>query len=261
MSEISTVSTVTAVQGETSPLIQVRGLEKWFGDYHALQAINLDVREGERIVICGPSGSGKSTLIRTLCRLEKADGGSVLFDGVELAQGQIPKVKEVLHRIGMVFQHFNLFPHLTVMHNCMLAPMSVLGIARQDAKDRAEQLLDRVRMLPYAHKYPTQLSGGQRQRVAIARALCMQPKVMLFDEPTSALDPQMVREVLEVMIELAESGMTMLCVAHEMRFARRVSQRVLFMEEGCILEDTGTDQFFSSPDSERAQSFLSKIKH
>lgn len=244
-----------------SNIISIKSLNKWYGDYHALHDINLDVKQGERIVLCGPSGSGKSTLIRCINQLERADNGAIVIEGTDIVEAPKAETKKVLRGVGMVFQHFNLFPHMTVLQNCILAPMSVQKISRQEADERAMTILNRVGIEKHAKKYPSQLSGGQQQRVAIARALCMKPRIMLFDEPTSALDPEMVGEVLDVMVKLAETGMTMLCVTHEMGFAREVSERVLFLEAGEILEDTTPEKFFSSPDSERAKAFLSKIRH
>jgi len=242
-------------------IISVRDLNKWFGAFHALKNINLDVRAGSRIVLCGPSGSGKSTLIRCLNRLEQAGSGSIYIRGTDIISCPPIERQKTLSEVGMVFQHFNLFPHMTVLQNCVLAPMSVQKISRQEATDHAMALLARVGLEEHADKYPSQLSGGQSQRVAIARALAMQPKIMLFDEPTSALDPEMVGEVLDVLINLATSGMTMLVVTHEMGFAREVCERILFLESGEIIEDNTPDKFFTAPDSERAQLFLSKIHH
>jgi len=246
---------------QDQPIISVHGLNKWFGAFHALKDISLDVRAGSRIVLCGPSGSGKSTLIRCMNRLERAGSGSIHIDGVDIVSCQPAERQKTLSEVGMVFQHFNLFPHMTVIQNCILAPMSVKKISRQEATERAMALLVRVGLEEHANKYPSQLSGGQSQRVAIARALAMQPKIMLFDEPTSALDPEMVGEVLDVLIKLAESGMTMLVVTHEMGFAREVCERILFLESGEIVEDNKPEKFFTAPDSERARSFLSKIHH
>ncbi|QBR02262.1 amino acid ABC transporter ATP-binding protein [Paraburkholderia pallida] len=240
--------------------VQIHGLEKYYGTHKVLDGISLDVRAGERVVICGPSGSGKSTLIRCINQLEHGSGGTIRLRGCEL-QKEGARTREALRDVGMVFQHFNLFPHMTVLENCVLAPMSVRGLSRAQATERAHVLLQRVGIAAHAHKYPSQLSGGQQQRVAIARALCMEPKIMLFDEPTSALDPEMVGEVLDAMVELAKTGMTMLCVTHEMGFARKVAERVLFLEGGKIVEDSPSAQFFDAPRSARAKAFLSQIRH
>jgi ABC-type polar amino acid transport system ATPase subunit len=239
-------------------IITMEGVDKYFGNFQALRHVDLQVRRQERIVLCGPSGSGKSTLIRCINQLEHHQGGRITFDGMEVG----PRTKgldRVRREIGMVFQSFNLFPHLTVLQNCTLAPIKVRGMAREEAEALARGLLDRVHIPEQASKYPGQLSGGQQQRVAIARALCMQPKVMLFDEPTSALDPEMVKEVLETMIDLAEEGMTMLCVTHEMGFARSVAHRVIFMDQGEIVEQAPPSEFFAHPKSERTRTFLGQI--
>jgi len=248
-------------QASQKPIISVRDLNKWFGAFQALKNIHLDVTPGSRIVLCGPSGSGKSTFIRCLNRLELAGQGSIKINGVDIVTCTQAEMQKTLREVGMVFQHFNLFPHMSVLQNCILAPMSVHKISKKQAEERAMALLQRVGLEAHAHKYPSQLSGGQSQRVAIARALAMQPKIMLFDEPTSALDPEMVGEVLDVLIKLAESGMTMLVVTHEMDFAREVCERILFLEAGEIIEDSAPEKFFTAPDSERAQLFLSKIHH
>jgi polar amino acid transport system ATP-binding protein/general L-amino acid transport system ATP-binding protein len=240
--------------------IVVENVVKRYGSFAALSDINLEVGKGEKIVLCGPSGSGKSTLIRCINHIERHDGGRIVVDGVELT-GRIADINSVRCEVGMVFQSFNLFPHLTVAENCMLAPMKVRRISRDEARDRALSLLRKVRIQDQADKYPQQLSGGQQQRVAIARALCMQPKIMLFDEPTSALDPEMVKEVLETMVELARDGMTMVCVTHEMGFAREVADRVVFMDRGSIVEEAAPETFFRAPRTERARSFLSQILH
>jgi general L-amino acid transport system ATP-binding protein len=240
------------------PAVDISGMHKWFGDFHVLRDINLTVARGERIVVCGPSGSGKSTMIRCINRLEDYQQGRVVVDGV-LLTNDLKRIDEVRREVGMVFQHFNLFPHLTVMENLTLAPIWVRKLPKKQAEEIAHQYLARVRIPEQAHKYPGQLSGGQQQRVAIARALCMNPKIMLFDEPTSALDPEMVKEVLETMVELAESGMTMLVVTHEMGFARQVADRVVFMDEGQIVEVNAPEQFFSHPQHERTKLFLSQI--
>ena len=240
------------------PAIQVEGLDKWFGDFHVLKHIDLTVAKGERIVVCGPSGSGKSTLIRCLNRLEVHQKGRIEVNGVELTDN-LKNIDAVRSNVGMVFQHFNLFPHLTVLDNCTLAPIWVKKLPRDQAQAQAMQYLERVRIGDQALKYPGQLSGGQQQRVAIARALCMNPSIMLFDEPTSALDPEMVKEVLDTMIMLAREGMTMLCVTHEMGFARAVADRVIFMDQGEIVEQNTPDAFFSNPQNERSRRFLSQI--
>ena len=241
-----------------TPIIHVERLNKWFGGFHALRDIDLAVLPGEKIVICGPSGSGKSTLIRCLNRLEKHQSGRVVVDGMELGD-DVRNLAAVRSEIGMVFQQFNLFPHLTVLENLILAPMRVRRMAPQEAAAMAMQLLERVRIPEQAGKYPAQLSGGQQQRVAIARALCMRPKVMLFDEPTSALDPEMINEVLDVMVELARDGMTMLCVTHEMGFARTVADRIVFMDAGAIVESAAPEEFFTHPKTERCRAFLAQI--
>lgn len=248
----------TLPAGDVPVVIDIQGLNKWYGDYHALRDINLRVRQGDRIVLCGPSGSGKSSLIRCINQLETAQHGHIEILGANIVQ-TAPKAAPVLQDVGMVFQHFNLFPHLTVLDNCTLAPMSVRGLRRQSAQERACHFLDKVGMRAHLCKYPAQLSGGQQQRVAIARALCMEPKIILFDEPTAALDPEMVKEVLDVMVQLAESGVTMLCVTHEMGFARQVAERVLFMDEGSIVEDNEPELFFTLPRSDRARAFLQQI--
>jgi general L-amino acid transport system ATP-binding protein len=240
------------------PLIEFAGVNKWFGEFHVLRDINLRVAKGERIVICGPSGSGKSTLIRCINRLEEHQQGRLVVDGTELSD-DLKAIDAIRRSVGMVFQQFNLFPHLTVLQNLTLAPMWVGRVPKKVAEERAMQQLQRVRIAEQAGKYPLQLSGGQQQRVAIARALCLTPKIMLFDEPTSALDPEMINEVLDVMIELAGLGITMLCVTHEMGFARQVADRVIFMDYGQIVEENTPDEFFNHPKSERTKDFLSKI--
>ena len=242
----------------TGNAVEIIAMNKWYGDYHVLNDIHLGVSTGERVVICGPSGSGKSTLIRCINRLEKHDTGRILVDGTELT-GDLRRIDEVRREVGMVFQQFNLFPHLTILENCTLAPIWVRGMPRSKAEELAMHYLARVRIPEQADKYPGQLSGGQQQRVAIARALCMSPRIMLFDEPTSALDPEMIKEVLDTMGELAEEGMTMLCVTHEMSFARQVADRVIFMDKGQIIEQNRPDAFFASPQHERTQKFLSQI--
>jgi len=240
--------------------IEIMDLNKWYGTFHVLRHIDLNIKRGEKIVICGPSGSGKSTLIRCINRLETFQQGRIIIDGVELLNDM--KIIELVRRhVGMVFQHFNLFPHLTILENCTLAPIWVRKLPKHEADELALHFLQRVRIADQAHKYPAQLSGGQQQRVAIARALCMQPKIMLFDEPTSALDPEMVKEVLDTMISLADDGMTMLCVTHEMGFARQVADRVIFMDQGSIIEMNEPHQFFTNPQHERTKLFLSQILH
>jgi general L-amino acid transport system ATP-binding protein len=245
-------------RGPADPIIRLRGVSKWFGKFQALSDVDLDVGRGERIVICGPSGSGKSTLIRCINRLEDHDAGEVEVDGVALTE-DLRAIERIRREVGMVFQQFNLFPHLTVLENVALAPHHVLKLPLEEAEARARQQLERVRIGDQAAKYPGQLSGGQQQRVAIARALCMQPRIMLFDEPTSALDPEMVKEVLDVMLELARGGMTMVVVTHEMGFARSVADRVLFMDAGRIVEEAPPAQFFAAPKSERTRDFLAKV--
>ena len=244
----------------TDVAIEITGMNKWYGDFHVLRDINLKVMKGERIVIAGPSGSGKSTMIRCINRLEEHQSGSIVVDGIELTN-DLKKIDEVRREVGMVFQHFNLFPHLTILENCTLAPIWVRKMPKKEAEEVAMHYLKRVKIPEQAHKYPGQLSGGQQQRVAIARSLCMKPKIMLFDEPTSALDPEMVNEVLDVMVQLAHEGMTMMCVTHEMGFARKVANRVIFMDRGQIVEDCEKEEFFGdvSARSERAQQFLAKI--
>jgi general L-amino acid transport system ATP-binding protein len=241
-------------------IIQMDGVHKWYGQFHVLKDINLNVQQGERIVLCGPSGSGKSTAIRCLNRLEEHQQGRIVIDGTELTH-DLKHIEAVRREVGMVFQHFNLFPHLTVLQNCTLAPMWVRKMPKRQAEEIAMHYLERVRIPEQALKYPGQLSGGQQQRVAIARALCMKPKIMLFDEPTSALDPEMVKEVLDTMVSLAEDGMTMLCVTHEMGFARTVANRVIFLDKGEIVEESDPDTFFTNPKNERTQLFLSQILH
>ncbi len=241
-------------------MIQMIDVNKWYGQFHVLKDINLTVRKGERIVICGPSGSGKSTLIRCINRLEEHQRGKIVVDGTELTNN-LKHIEHVRREVGMVFQHFNLFPHLTVLDNCMLAPIWVRKLPRAQAEEIAMHYLKRVKIPEQAHKYPGQLSGGQQQRVAIARSLCMNPRIMLFDEPTSALDPEMIKEVLDTMVGLAEEGMTMLCVTHEMGFARTVANRVIFMDGGEIIEENEPTEFFNNPRSERTKLFLSQILH
>ena len=238
--------------------IEIKAMHKWFGQFHVLKDIDLEVRKGERIVICGPSGSGKSTLIRCINRLEEHQQGSIVVDGTELTS-DLKNIEIIRSEVGMVFQHFNLFPHLTVLENCTLAPIWVRKLPKAQAEETAMRYLERVRIPEQAAKYPGQLSGGQQQRVAIARSLCMSPRIMLFDEPTSALDPEMIKEVLEVMVELAESGMTMLVVTHEMGFATAVADRVIFMDGGEIIEENKPAEFFNNPQHERTKLFLSQI--
>ena len=240
------------------PIVAVAGLNKWYGDYHALRDITLDVSKGERIVICGPSGSGKSTFIRCINALEEFQEGRIVVDGIELGPS-LKRVDDVRREVGMVFQSFNLFPHLTVLENCTLAPIWVRNTPKKDAEATAMKFLERVRIPQHANKYPGQMSGGQQQRVAIARALTMNPKVMLFDEPTSALDPEMVKEVLDTMIDLAREGMTMMVVTHEMGFAREVADRVIFMDAGQVIESNKPKEFFANPQHERTKLFLSQI--
>jgi len=248
-----------AAQIANDPIIRFDKVNKWYGNnFHVLRDINLNVARGERIVICGPSGSGKSTLIRCVNRLEEHQEGHIVVDGTELTD-DIKAVEQVRREVGMVFQQFNLFPHLTVLENLTLSPMWVGKMPKRDAEERAMQQLKRVRIAEQAGKYPLQLSGGQQQRVAIARAPCLTPKIMLFDEPTSALDPEMIKEVLDVMIELARGGITMLCVTHEMGFAKAVADRVIFMDQGQIVEENTPTEFFNNPKSERTKDFLSKI--
>ena len=242
----------------TSPVIQLVGVSKWFGKFHVLKDIDLEIGRGERIVVCGPSGSGKSTLIRCINRLEEHQEGRIVVDGVELTE-EVRAIEKIRSEVGMVFQQFNLFPHLTVLENVALGPQYVLSEPRKQAEARAQQQLERVRIGDQAAKYPGQLFGGQQQRVAIARALCMRPKVMLFDEPTSALDPEMVKEVLDVMLELATEGMTMVVVTHEMGFARSVADRVIFMDDGRIVEQNPPAEFFANPRHERLRDFLAKV--
>jgi len=239
-------------------VITLERVNKWFGDFHVLKDIDLIIHERERVVICGPSGSGKSTVIRCINRLEEHQEGRIVVDGQEL-DDDTKNVAAVRREVGMVFQQFNLFPHLTVLENCMLGPTRARGMSKPEARDRAMEYLERVRIPEQAEKYPAQLSGGQQQRVAIARSLCMEPKVMLFDEPTSALDPEMIKEVLDVMIDLAQSGMTMIVVTHEMGFARTVADGMVFMDEGRIVESAPPEKFFANPESDRTRLFLSQI--
>ncbi len=240
--------------------VTLKAVNKWYGQFHVLRDINLNVKKGERIVICGPSGSGKSTMIRCINRLEEHQQGDIVVDGIPLT-GNLKNIDEVRREVGMVFQHFNLFPHLTVLENCTLAPIWVRKLPKAEAEAVAMKYLTRVKIPEQALKYPGQLSGGQQQRVAIARALCMNPKIMLFDEPTSALDPEMIKEVLDVMVDLAQGGMTMLCVTHEMAFARQVANRVIFMDQGQIVEENEPNEFFKNPKSPRTKLFLEQILH
>ena len=247
-------------QLNTATAIELIGMNKWYGAFHVLKDINLNVQRSEKIVVCGPSGSGKSTMIRCINRLEEHQKGQIIVDGIELTN-DLKKIDEVRRDVGMVFQHFNLFPHLTILENCTLAPIWVRKLPKKDADEVAMHYLTRVKIPEQAGKYPGQLSGGQQQRVAIARALCMSPKIMLFDEPTSALDPEMVKEVLDTMVGLAQEGMTMICVTHEMGFARQVADRVIFMDAGQIVEMNTPQEFFSNPQHERTKLFLSQILH
>jgi general L-amino acid transport system ATP-binding protein len=238
--------------------IQISQMNKWYGTFHVLRDINMTVMKGERIVICGPSGSGKSTLIRCINRLEEHQKGQIIVDGTELTS-DVKNIDKVRSEVGMVFQHFNLFPHLTILENCTLAPIWVRKVPKREAEETAMHFLRKVKIPEQAHKFPGQLSGGQQQRVAIARSLCMKPRIMLFDEPTSALDPEMIKEVLDTMISLAEEGMTMLCVTHEMGFAQAVANRVIFMDQGQIVEQNEPREFFTNPKSDRTKLFLSQI--
>ena len=255
MSENRSIDT-SELLGE--PVIQISGMNKWFGLFHVLRDIDLTVYRGERIVICGPSGSGKSTLIRCINRLEEHQQGTIIVDDIELTD-DLKQIDNVRREVGMVFQHFNLFPHLTILENCTLAPIWVRKTPKAEAEEIAMEYLTRVKIPEQADKYPGQLSGGQQQRVAIARSLCMRPKIMLFDEPTSALDPEMIKEVLDVMVDLADTGMTMLVVTHEMGFARQVAHRVIFMDDGQIVEQNEPEPFFNNPQSDRTKLFLSQI--
>ena len=239
-------------------MISMQNVNKWYGSFHVLRDINLTVNKGERIVICGPSGSGKSTLIRCLNRLEEHQAGDITVQGIAL-NNDLKNIDEIRRDVGMVFQHFNLFPHLTILENCTLAPIWVRKMPKAEAEKIAMKYLERVKIPEQAHKYPGQLSGGQQQRVAIARSLCMEPQLMLFDEPTSALDPEMIKEVLDTMVALAEDGMSMICVTHEMGFARKVANRVIFMDEGQIVEQNEPEEFFNNPQSDRTKLFLSQI--
>ncbi|MVA22046.1 ATP-binding cassette domain-containing protein [Agrobacterium vitis] len=252
------MATVLPASASVPPAIQMAGVNKYFGAFHALKNIDFVVQNGQRIVLCGPSGSGKSTLVRCINQLETIQSGQILVDGIDLTAGR-KNVDEARREVGMVFQQFNLFPHMTVLENCMLAPMKVRGLSKAQAADTAMSLLRRVQIHEQANKYPAQLSGGQQQRVAIARALCMNPKIMLFDEPTSALDPEMVKEVLDTMVSLASDGVTMICVTHEMGFAKAVADRVIFMADGEIIEEASPQEFFGNPKHQRTRTFLGQI--
>jgi general L-amino acid transport system ATP-binding protein len=256
----ATASVPTPEISQSDVAIEIIGMHKWYGEFHVLRDINLRVMRGERIVVCGPSGSGKSTMIRCINRLEEHQKGSIVVNGTELT-ADLKKIDEVRREVGMVFQHFNLFPHLTILENLTLAPIWVRKMPKKEAEEVAMHYLRRVKIPEQALKYPGQLSGGQQQRVAIARALCMNPKIMLFDEPTSALDPEMVKEVLDTMVQLAHDGMTMICVTHEMGFARQVANRVVFMDQGQIVEMNAPEEFFAHPQHERTKLFLSQILH
>ena len=262
MGETNTVESTTGKPVQSSAddhdLIEIIGMHKWYGDFHVLKNINLSVKRGERIVICGPSGSGKSTMIRCINRLEEHQKGQIMVDGIELTN-DLKQIDAIRREVGMVFQHFNLFPHLTVLENCTLGPIWVRQTPKAEAEAAAMEYLEKVKIPEQAKKYPGQLSGGQQQRVAIARSLCMNPRIMLFDEPTSALDPEMIKEVLDTMIQLAETGMTMLCVTHEMGFAKTVADRVIFMDGGEIIEENDPNAFFNSPQHDRTKLFLSQI--
>jgi len=242
----------------SDPIIQIKNMNKWFGEFQVLKDINLDVEKNKKIVVCGPSGSGKSTLIRCINRLEEHQKGSIVVDGTELTE-ETKNIEQIRAEVGMVFQQFNLFPHLSILDNCTLAPIWVKKMPKKEAEDLALRQLKQVQIDDQAYKYPGQLSGGQQQRCAIARALCMEPKIMLFDEPTSALDPEMIKEVLDAMVNLAKAGMTMIVVTHEMGFAKEVADEVIFMDEGMIVEQANTKEFFASPKSDRTKLFLSQI--
>ena len=245
-------------ENNKSNIIEISELNKWYGDFHALKNINMNVKEGEIIVVCGPSGSGKSTLIRCVNFLEKFQEGNIVVSGIELTD-DAQKIRKIRSEVAMVFQHFNLFPHLSIVDNLTLAPIWVHNETKEEAREKALKFLERVDIREQAEKYPNQLSGGQQQRVAIARSLCTSPKIMLFDEPTSALDPEMISEVLDVMVELAKEGITMICVTHEMGFARKMANRIIFMDEGQIVEENDPINFFKNPESDRLQLFLSQI--
>ncbi len=254
----STTDSTTDHLATADVMIELTNVNKWYGSFHVLKDINLTIRKGERVVVCGPSGSGKSTMIRCINYLEEHQRGKIVVDGIELT-GNMKRIEQVRREVGMVFQHFNLFPHLTVLENCTLAPIWVRHLPRTEAEAIAMSYLERVKIADQARKYPGQLSGGQQQRVAIARSLCMSPKIMLFDEPTSALDPEMIKEVLDTMVLLAQEGMTMICVTHEMGFAKKVAHRVIFMDGGEIIEENKPEAFFQTPRFERTQLFLSQI--
>ncbi|MBC2735131.1 MAG: amino acid ABC transporter ATP-binding protein [Desulfobacteraceae bacterium] len=254
------MQTPTEETRKDDPVIRISGMHKWYGDFHVLKDINLEVQRGERIIICGPSGSGKSTLIRCINRLEEHQRGKIIVDGIELTN-DLKNIEKIRMEVGMVFQHFNLFPHLSILENLSIGPIWVRKTPRKEAEETAMYYLEKVHIAEQAKKFPGQLSGGQQQRVAIARSLCMKPNVMLFDEPTSALDPEMVKEVLDVMISLAEEGMTMLVVSHEMGFARSVAHRVMFMDYGQIVEENNPEDFFNNPEHDRTKLFLSQILH
>ena len=258
MSEIEIQQPTKEMIVSDDVMIHMNAVHKWYGEFHVLKDINLKVNKGERIVVCGPSGSGKSTMIRCLNRLEEHQQGQIIVEGTELT-GDLKHIEQIRREVGMVFQHFNLFPHLSILDNLTLAPIWVRKMPKAEAEDIAMKYLERVKIPEQAAKYPGQLSGGQQQRVAIARSLCMSPKIMLFDEPTSALDPEMIKEVLDVMVELANTGMTMLCVTHEMGFAKTVADRVIFMDEGQIIEQNDPHEFFDNPQHERTKLFLSQI--
>ena len=256
--ETARTTSLSSVSAEPEAMVEIRGMNKWYGDFQVLTDINLTVQSRERIVICGPSGSGKSTLIRCMNRREEHQEGDIIVDGIPLTQ-DVKNIDQIRSEVGMCFQQFNLFPHLTVMENCLLAPMSVRNTSRKEALTLAQRYLEKVKIPDQADKYPSQLSGGQQQRVAIARALCMQPRIMLFDEPTSALDPEMINEVLETMEELAREGMTMICVTHEMGFARKVADRVVFMDQGQIVESAAPETFFNNSKNDRTRKFLQQV--
>lgn len=241
-----------------SPAVEMQNVNKWYGNYHALRDVNLSVAKGEVLVVCGPSGSGKSTMIRTINQLEEHQSGAILINGDEIS-ADAPNIEEMRREVGMCFQHFNLFPHLSIMENCTLAPMLARKISKEEAEETAMGFLTKVQIANQADKFPGQLSGGQQQRVAIARALCMKPEILLFDEPTSALDPEMIGEVLDVMVTLAQEGMTMICVTHEMGFARKVADRVIFMDAGEIIEEGDPESFFGAPKNERTKTFLDQV--
>jgi general L-amino acid transport system ATP-binding protein len=260
MAAVDSVSSGVETAAQEEDIIKIVAMHKWYGEFHVLKNINLFVRPNERIVICGPSGSGKSTLIRCINRLEEHQKGQIIVNGIELSN-DLKDIDAIRREVGMVFQHFNLFPHLTVLENLTLGPIWVRQVPKREAEEAAMLYLERVKIPEQAAKFPGQLSGGQQQRVAIARSLCMNPKIMLFDEPTSALDPEMIKEVLEVMVELAETGMTMLCVTHEMGFAKTVANRVIFMDLGEIIEENDPFEFFDNPQSDRTKLFLSQILH